>query len=173
MADPTDKLSINKQLQQTRQDMGLNEMQEAFARLVVENGGNGKEAAIAAGYSKKTAQVLASQLKQHPDVAKRIAQIQREVIGFDLGNLALKTVSDLMTSPKTPAAVKLGAARTALAAAGLDKPTEAKLLENKDLSEMDLSELQEFIKAGSKRLGQMRRSNLVEMSDADYKVIKD
>ena len=168
-----DKMMNNKQLQAGRAESGLTEMQETFCRTLVENGGKNQEAAISAGYSKHSAHEIARQLKQRPDVARRIAELQRELIGIDLGNLALKTVSDLMTSPKTPAAVKLGAARTALAAAGLDKPTEAKLLENKDLSEMDLSELQEFIKAGSKRLGQMRRSNLVEMSDADYKVIKD
>lgn len=133
----------------------LTEQQERFCREYVTNGGHGTKAAIYAGY--KNPEVMSHQLKKRGYIQLEIGRLQREFINGDLATLALQTVSDLMTSPKTPANVKLGAAKAAMAAAGLDKKEQEKQLENKDLADMDLSELNEFIKAGSRRLANLRK----------------
>lgn len=51
----------------------LSAQQEAFAVNYASNGGNGREAAIEAGYSEATAAQQASRLRRNPLVAKRIA----------------------------------------------------------------------------------------------------
>ena len=162
-----DSLENSTLVKKLRRNSTLNEQQEAFCIALIENGGNGALAARTAGYSAKSARRIASELKTRPDIARRIAEYQREFIQHDLSNKALHVVSELLTNPKTPPVVRLGAARTALAAAGLDKPTETKLLENKDLSDMDLSELQEFIKAGSRRLANLRSPIADDIEDAE------
>lgn len=152
-----------------RRQSPLDERQETFCTEFIANGGNATQAAKVAGYSLQSARKIASMLLRRPDISKRIRELQRQFVDTELGQSALDTVSELMRNPKTPPAVRLGAARTALAAAGLDKPTEAKLLEEKDISDMDLSELNEFIKAGAKRLQALR--NPIEGVKVDRDII--
>lgn len=152
-----------------KQDQPLDERQEKFCQEFVSNGGNATQAAKSAGYSRNTPGSIGHQLMARSYICKRIRELQRQFVDTELGQSALDTVSELMKNPKTPPAVRLGAARTALAAAGLDKPTEAKLLEDKDISDMDLNELNEFIKAGAKRLHALR--NPIEGVKVDKDII--
>lgn len=57
------------------QEAGLNDQQEAFCREYVARL-NAKDAAIAAGYSTRSAMSIGAQLLQHPKVAARIAELQ-------------------------------------------------------------------------------------------------
>jgi phage terminase small subunit len=56
----------------------LNEQQEKFCLEFRRHNGNKKEAAIAAGYSKKSASALASQLLKLPKVQKRIQELAKD-----------------------------------------------------------------------------------------------
>ena len=60
----------------------MNEKQKKFADEYIMNGCNGKKAAISAGYSKKTAESLASRLLRNVNVSEyikqRLEQIQEE-----------------------------------------------------------------------------------------------
>lgn len=60
----------------------MNEKQKRFADEYIMNGCNGKKAAISAGYSKKTAESLASRLLRNVNVSEyikeRLEQIQEE-----------------------------------------------------------------------------------------------
>lgn len=149
----------------------VTEMQEKFCRAFVESGGQRSLSAISAGYSEKTAPTIASQLMRNPRVMRRIGEIQRELVNGNLASKALHTLDDLMNNPRTPPAVRLGAARSALAAAGLDKPEiDRKANETKDLSDMDLSELSEFIKAGAERVARLR--DPIDQSPSDAQIIE-
>ena len=56
----------------------LNEQQEKFCLEFRRHHGNKREAAIAAGYSKKSASALASQLLKLPKVQKRIQELAKD-----------------------------------------------------------------------------------------------
>lgn len=71
----------------------LTKQQELFCRLYEENGHNGTAAAIAAGYSQKTATVAASKLLKNPKIAKYRADLVREMyhaIGLSPEQIALR-----------------------------------------------------------------------------------
>lgn len=141
----------------TKVEAVLTELQEKFCHAFIETGGSRTQSAQIAGYSENNAKVIGSQLLTKPHVQRRIAELQRAQIGGDLASRALNVLDELLTNPKTPPAVRLGAARTAMQAAGIDSPKNSQNpLENKDLSEMDLSELSAFIKAGAARIQNMR-----------------
>lgn len=76
-------------------DRELTEMQEAFAVNFATNGGNGKQAAIEAGYSETSAAVLAHRMIRNPLVAKRIQEELSLVVASNVP-LALQTQRELI-----------------------------------------------------------------------------
>lgn len=59
--------------------MPLTAKKEAFCRAYVANGSNGTQAAITAGYSKKTARSQAQRLLTNVDIQKRIAELKEPI----------------------------------------------------------------------------------------------
>ena len=59
-------------------ELPLTLRQEQFCYAYMATDGNGAQAAELAGYSPRSRRVIASQLKQHPRVQKRIQQLQSE-----------------------------------------------------------------------------------------------
>ncbi|MBQ3311710.1 terminase small subunit [bacterium] len=59
--------------------MKLTPKQKAFVRAYKTNGGNGTQAAISAGYSKKTARKIASENVTKPDIQEALAQEERKI----------------------------------------------------------------------------------------------
>lgn len=53
---------------------------EKFCATYRKNGGNGTEAAIAAGYSEKTAAVTASKLLRNPKIIRRIEELAKDAV---------------------------------------------------------------------------------------------
>lgn len=60
-------------------DSGLSKQQLDFIRFYVANGGNGKDAAIKAGYSAATAKVQASRLLARPDIQAEIERLRESI----------------------------------------------------------------------------------------------
>jgi len=63
------------------QDAGLTDRQERFCREYVANGANGQAAAIAAGYSVKTADSKAAHLLTEVRISQRIAELATKAAG--------------------------------------------------------------------------------------------
>lgn len=61
--------------QEERRFPHLTEMQEAFVTNYVANGGNGKRAAIAAGYAKGSAHVEASKMLRKPPIMAALGEL--------------------------------------------------------------------------------------------------
>ena len=59
--------------------MTLKPKQKAFADEYIRNGGNATQAAVAAGYSKKTAVYIGSENLRKPNIAAYIAERQKEI----------------------------------------------------------------------------------------------
>lgn len=68
----------NPHINTTKEDKPLTQQQETFCQLYVQYS-NGRKAAIEAGYSEKTAEVIASNLLRRVNVAKRIKEIKDEL----------------------------------------------------------------------------------------------
>ena len=64
----------------------LTQKQETFCRLYFELG-NGTQAALAAGYSPKTAYVIASENLNKPQISERIAAIRQQAIDASIGTV--------------------------------------------------------------------------------------
>jgi phage terminase small subunit len=60
----------------------LSPMQAAFAIQYARNGGNGRQAAIAAGYSPRSAAVLAHRLTRRPAVREEIDRHGARLLAF-------------------------------------------------------------------------------------------
>jgi len=128
--------------------------QAAFIAAYATTGVNGVEAARLAGYSSPASE--AHRLLSLPHVRQAIRQRRESIINGDLAKLALETLGQLMTSETTPAAVRLGASRTALEMAGhLGKAPETALAD-RPLSELSVAELQRFVEEGEKALASVK-----------------
>lgn len=94
------------------------EMQQAFAVAFVTIGGNATKAAIAAGYSQKSARVLGHRLVNNPTVQELI---QRELgkLRYRSGTVGLHALTSIAEDPKAPAAARVAAARALMEHAGL------------------------------------------------------
>jgi hypothetical protein len=130
------------------------EKQAAFVAAYAVTGVNGVQAAKLAGYSSPGSD--AYRLLSLPHVRAAIRAQRETAIHGDLAKMALETLAQLMTSETTPAAVRLGASRTALEMAGhLGKAPELSANE-KNISEMSVAELQRFIAAGEDALASVK-----------------
>jgi hypothetical protein len=94
------------------------EKQQSFATHYVTNGGNGAKAARDAGYSAKSARVIAHKLVNNPTVQELI---QRELgkLRYRSGTVGLNALTMIAEDPKAPQAARVAAARTLLEHAGL------------------------------------------------------
>lgn len=110
--------------------MTLNSRQEKFAQEYWASG-NGTQSAKNAGYSKKTAYSQASQLLKHPEVKKRIKELEEEsrvLLQQQFARDAIearKIMFRLMRNDDTPENVRLSAAKDFLDRAGY-KPIDKK-----------------------------------------------
>lgn len=94
------------------------QMQQDFAVHYVTNGGNGAKAARDAGYSAKSARVLAHRLVNNPSVQ---GLIQRELgkLRYRSGTVGLNALMTIAEDTKAPQAARVAAARALLEHAGM------------------------------------------------------
>ena len=127
------------------------EQQRAFVGNYVANGGNGVSAALAAGYSARSAKEIAHRLIRKPHVARAIREEQMVAIGGRLCSTALATLEAIMTDPKAPAGARVDAAKTLLDRGGLCAISANSLARgavSDTLAEMTAEELRAFIAQG-------------------------
>lgn len=65
----------------------LNDRQRRFAEAYAANGGNGKQAAIEAGYSPKTARQQAARLLTNADILKYVRRLQDEAASIRIKSM--------------------------------------------------------------------------------------
>jgi hypothetical protein len=102
--------------------VGLTERQATFALRYVDNGGNARQAALAAGYALRSAAKTGFELKQHPGIQTRIEQLTRKLLGTH-APLAVATLVNVMQDPEANAMARVRAAEILLDRAGF-KPIE-------------------------------------------------
>jgi phage terminase small subunit len=96
----------------------MTEMQERFAVEYATNGGNATKAALAAGYSEKSASELGHRLTALPHVQHAIlSELFRQ--RSRSGAVGLKAMIEIATSEKIPGAARVSAARALMEHAGL------------------------------------------------------
>jgi len=122
--------------------MELSDKQASFVRYLVLDGCSPTEAARRANYAQPKQR--AWELLQRNTVQAAIRAERTRVIGSDLANVAVKTLRDIMTDDKAPAAARVSAARTSLEMAGHLGPT-GKEMDDKPIAEMSQAELQELV----------------------------
>jgi len=98
----------------------LTTKQQAFAEAYVANGGNGKQAAIAAGYSENSARMEAHRLLKHSKVLAEIVYLSTARLA-SLAPKAIDQVENLITSARSDR-VKLDASIDLLNRLGLKAP---------------------------------------------------
>ena len=138
----------------------LTEQQLAFVEAYVGNGGDAKAAAKAVGFDDPTA--AAKQALADPRVREQV-ELKRDVDIKTAGaTKAWQVIEQLMTDPAAPAQVKFQAAKWTLEASGHGLSAVAASLQlglkktNKPLSEMSVSELEEFINRGRQTFETMK-----------------
>jgi hypothetical protein len=99
----------------------LTEKQAAFVKEYVSNGGNGKAAAIAAGYSEATAHSIAVQLKRNPLIQQAV---QKEIV-TQMGYAAVPALARIvqLVDGARSDYVRLEAAKDLLNRSGFQAPT--------------------------------------------------
>jgi hypothetical protein len=134
--------------------MTLTEMQAKFVEAYVENGGNGTQAAITAGYSQDCARVQAQQNLERPKIRLAVEQLRDQKIKTDGATRAWQTMYNMLNDPSAPAQARFQAARWVLEASGHGLSAVAAGLQlglqrsKKDLSQMSIHELEELIRQG-------------------------
>jgi hypothetical protein len=134
--------------------MNLTEMQAKFVEAYVENGGNGTQAAITAGYSQDCARVQAQQNLERPKIRLAVEQLRDQKIKTDGATRAWQTMYNMLNDPSAPAQARFQAARWVLEASGHGLSAVAAGLQlglqksKKDLSQMSIHELEELIRNG-------------------------
>jgi hypothetical protein len=134
--------------------MTLTEMQAKFVEAYVENGGNGTQAAITAGYSQDCARVQAQQNLERPKIRLAVEQLRDQKIKTDGATRAWQTMYNMLNDPSAPAQARFQAARWVLEASGHGLSAVAAGLQlglqrsKKDLSNMSIHELEELIRQG-------------------------
>lgn len=130
----------------------LTEQQQAFVEAYVGNGGDAKAAAKTAGFGDPTEAAKAA--LADPRVREQV-ELKRDVEIKTAGaTKAWQVIEQLMTDPAAPAQVKFQAAKWTLEASGHGLSAVAASLQlglrktNKPLSEMSVTELEDFITRG-------------------------
>lgn len=131
----------------------LTDMQRAFVRAYVRNGGNAKAAADEAGYSQSHAR--AWELTTNPRVMDAIRVEQSRVITGELATLAVGVVRDILNDKELSPKVRLDAAKTVLDRAGHIAP-KAEAPQDpasvRDLNQMDRDQLEAFIERAQRAI---------------------
>jgi hypothetical protein len=158
----------------------LTEKQAAFARYYASNGGNGAQAARDAGYSEANAKDQASELLAMPKIREAI-ELSRDIsIKTSGASKAWAVIDSLMTDPAAPAQVRFQAAKWTLEASGHGLSAVAASLHlgmkrsGKPLSEMSVSELEEFINRGRATFDHMKTtvSTVMKAHEAAHDAIE-
>jgi len=136
----------------------ISPQQERFVEEYVRNGGNGKAAAVAAGYAEGSS---ASGLIGNHKVREAIELKRDTEIKTTGASQAWIVMQSLLTDPSAPAQVRFQAARWTLEASGHGLSAVAAALHlgksgKKDLYEMSASELAEVVERGRQQLESMR-----------------
>jgi hypothetical protein len=138
----------------------LTDQQLAFVETYVGNGGDAKAAAKAVGYDDPVA--AAKQALADPRVREQV-ELKRDVEIKTAGaTKAWQVIEQLMTDPSAPAQVKFQAAKWTLEASGHGLSAVAASLQlglrktNKPLSEMSVTELEEFVTRGRQTFDTMK-----------------
>jgi hypothetical protein len=136
---------------------GLTVKQRAFVEAVAMGGLSLRAAAEQAGYGSPESK--GPELARLPHVRAAIVQRRQTVIETDLAAVGLRTMRALMEDTLTPAPVRFQAAKWSLEASGHAREQARAGLPAADrpLSEMSLSELEEFIARGERALDGIRR----------------
>jgi hypothetical protein len=147
------------QVQAGSQAAQLTDQELIYVEAYVGNGGDAKAAAKAAGYADPGA---AKELLANPRVREAI-ELKRDVeIKTGGASRAWAVIQELMVDPASPAQVRFQAAKWTLEASGHGLSAVAASLQlglkrsGKQLSEMSVSELEEFINRGRQTFDNMR-----------------
>ncbi len=128
----------------------LTKIQSTFVRYLVRDQLNPTEAARLAGYAHPKQR--AYELLSKPNVQAAVRQQQARLIDGHLGNVALKTLENVMMSETVPASARVAAARAVLEAGGYFRRDPREELENKSMEEMSQEELKTFVSNGRQKL---------------------
>ena len=131
----------------------LNDMQAAFVRRYIENGGNGSEAARFAGYAPDTAGITASRLLDLHHVALAVDRGRTRRLAV-AGAKAIGLVIAVLDDASAGLPLRLKAAEIALKADGRERDATRKTEQSKALNEMTVDELEAFIRRGREAAAQ-------------------
>jgi len=139
---------------------GLTEQQTEFVRQMIVNGGNEHNAAKAAGYDADYIKTAVYRLRRNPKVVDALRRERENWIQTTGGSLAIKTLEALMIDPAVSGQVRFQAAKFTLEAAGHGIQVQKLQLglpdPDKPLSDMSLTELEAFLKAGSSAIATLQ-----------------
>ena len=129
---------------------GLTEQQQRFVAEFVSNGGNGRQACIAAGYAEDSASQSAYKLLRKEHVLLAIRREEMRVLGA-MSAQALHVIQSLMADPGVSPAVRLDCAKTTLDRSGfvsVRSPSQAVVPGiDKPLNECSMDELRALVGA--------------------------
>ena len=146
----------------------LTPFQRRFVQAYVRNGGKALAAVRTAGTDGRRERQLAYDTLRVKKVKAAIWRERNRYLNTELATVALQAVRAMLTdADKTPAAVRFQAAKYVLETAGHSKETAIQTAQaapdaHKPLTEFTISELDAFINAGSKALGEMRTGLIVD-----------
>ena len=129
----------------------LQDMQRLFVIAYVCNGANGTQAACKAGYSRKTARVIAQDLLAKPHVEAAVAAERSRVLGGEIGVLGVAVLRGILRDKNAKDSVRLDAAKVALSLAGHVAPKAPEPEQDhrdRPMSEWTAAELEAFIAKG-------------------------
>lgn len=129
----------------------LTDMQEAFVLHMTNTPnaiGNATEAARLAGYSEKSAGEIGYQLLQKPHVQQALREANQKTVCGSLAAKAVQVLKDILEDEDASPRLRLDAAKTVLDRAGYVPPKaeEQDYSAEKDLTEMTVQELEQFIR---------------------------
>lgn len=152
-----------------RHGVSLTLKQSAFVSNLVRQGCNPTQAARQAGYSDPG--VSAFDLMRTPHIQEAIRQERARYISGDLANIATGTLRAIMMDENAPAAARVSAARTALELAGELGQGRRDTDEDRPLSEMSASDLEQLI--GKWQAERNALANTIDEQDIDLTVATD
>lgn len=128
----------------------LTPMQEKFVELVANGVLSATQCAIEAGFSEKSADAIASQLKRLPNVQEAIRNARSVLLGTELAPLALRTLGEVLRDKSAKPGDRVRAAAVVLERTA--KHEETLPVTTKDPSQMSVNELEGYIREAESRL---------------------
>lgn len=133
----------------------LTESQRAFVEAFCSNGGQGKAAAVQAGYEGHHA---AARLLTLPHVRQAISSTLARRVGTEGATLAWGCVMHLLADPLTPSAVRFQAARWTLEAAGIGGAggqSAGAGIDASGLASLSIEDLEKIVQIGRQALSDL------------------